>query len=274
MREGVPDKDEYDKLLKTKLFRSIEEFSNAFHGDNSKLFSEYGRNWVTDPLHQWSRQWEYPFIYQAIERYCRNKPGATILDAGSGYTFFPYLLARDNAEASITCVDADESLSHMYDQTLSSEADRVRFISGDLRDLPLKKAQYDLIYCVSVLEHTRGYADIVKQFHRVAKPSALLIITFDISLSGLSDIPVNKSRELLAEIRSLFPRVAADDEVFSLNIDKDKVLNTKQFLSSNKQLLPWRLPLANYMKDAIKGKFRPTLYKRLTIFCGCFGKTE
>jgi hypothetical protein len=48
--------------------------------------------WVKDPFLQWSRSWEYVFVLQRVRVWCMTHPEtARVADAGSGFTFFPFL---------------------------------------------------------------------------------------------------------------------------------------------------------------------------------------
>ena len=82
--QGLVKIFDYKALLQSELFSRVEKFSNNFVSQNSELLSTYCRKWVLDPLHQWSRQWEYPFVFSEIQKYASahsNRP-TKILDAG------------------------------------------------------------------------------------------------------------------------------------------------------------------------------------------------
>ena len=64
----------------------------------------------------------------------------------------------------------------------------VEFVGADLRKLPQPGNHFDIIYCLSVLEHTRGYPEILLELRRVLRPGGTLVVTFDLSLDGDSDI--------------------------------------------------------------------------------------
>ena len=83
---------DYQQLVSAEEFRSVEWFSAGFLQRYRELLASYGNRWVADPLHHWSRQWEYPFVLREIEHFAggANDLPLKILDAGSGITFFPY----------------------------------------------------------------------------------------------------------------------------------------------------------------------------------------
>ena len=71
----------------------MEAFSNRFTSIKRGYSAGYKYRWVIDPLYHWSRQWEYPFVYEKIKSLASKNPDLAILDAGSGFTFFPFYLA-------------------------------------------------------------------------------------------------------------------------------------------------------------------------------------
>jgi len=68
LRNAIPTASDYQALLDSGLFRELESFSDAFLKDNEVALRPYASQWVADPLHQWSRQWEYPFVFERASR--------------------------------------------------------------------------------------------------------------------------------------------------------------------------------------------------------------
>ena len=94
LKPGIPTRDQYFSNVQSGLFSELEFSSNLFLRE-FPIVTETG-GWVWDPFHQWSRQWEYPFVSQSISRhfYLNNVEEPAILDTGSGMTFFPYFLKQ------------------------------------------------------------------------------------------------------------------------------------------------------------------------------------
>ena len=114
--QGFPSIESYNKLLESSLFLSMELFSNQFLAQNKSALKIYSKKWVPDPFHQWSRQYEYPFVYYYVLDYINNrqKSDIKILDAGSGMTFFPYYLASIAPNIQIFCCDYDTSHGKIF----------------------------------------------------------------------------------------------------------------------------------------------------------------
>src|SRR4051794_25299068 len=71
----------------SKIIRAMEGFQNEFVAETRPLWH---RDFPIpgDALMHFSRQWEYPYAWTNIGR-----GRGRLLDAGSGITFFPFLMA-------------------------------------------------------------------------------------------------------------------------------------------------------------------------------------
>lgn len=275
MEAGVPGFEQYMGLLETSLFRDMEAFSHAFLGNNGFLRSHY--KWVKDPLHQWSRQWEYPYVLLSITEYAalRGSAGTSIkvLDAGSGITFFPYYIMKSIPDLDITCCDSDGSLAALFDRVNRSmdPAQRVNFIEADMHAFPFDDESIDMIYCISVLEHTRNYTRILDEFQRVLRPSGCLALSFDVGLDGVSEIAPAAAKRLLDEVTQRFLCVHGCPEI---QTGKEDMLTSKQVIQGDNHLSPWKFPRLALIKAALRTKRIPTcLNKNLTVYCETFVKS-
>lgn len=271
---GLPKIPDYQRLLQSELFKSMEGFSGGFLQSQSEHLKGYRGKWVADPLHQWSRQWEYPFVFSKIAEYQRNagpQSELRILDAGSGVTFFPFYLASCFNHSFVSCCDYDYSLGNAYSRLNGCLPGRVQFVPGDLRSLPFQNKVFDIVYCVSVLEHTDAYSTIISEFRRVLKQAGMLVVTFDISVDGEADIPPEKAEELLEILYQHFPR---SKKVAYANLKgkvREQDLVTTHFIRKmNPSLLPWKYPLLTAMKSIAKLRLPRTLYRNLTFYCQSF----
>lgn len=253
MRAGAPTLDEYDRLLASEPFHAMEQFSDPFLARHHEALRDYARRWVADPLHQWSRQWEYPFVFNRIAPQIEGQARVIrLLDAGSGITFFPYYLAAHcRGRCQIHCCDLDESLGPVFAQINARDGQTVAFAVAPLQQLPYADGQFDLIYCVSVLEHTDDYDAVVAEFTRLLAPGGRLVVTFDISLDGTGDIPLPEARALLATLsRHLEPEPDVDLALTALGQRTD-LLTTGAAAARVSGGLPWKYPSLLYQIRAL-----------------------
>jgi SAM-dependent methyltransferase len=267
---GIPTTDDYQAVTGSGLFRDMETYSGEFLAAHPVVQASYG--WVADPLHQWSRQYEYPFVLQRIldELQRRNGASVDVLDAGSGATFFPYQLESVLPGGSITCCDYDASLAPIFDAVNRERESAVRFEQADLRKLPFDEASFDIVYCISVLEHTNSYGEIAREFHRVLRPGGLLVATYDIGLDGVSEISPREARALNESVVATFGNSDLADGAFDLPGD---AITSASIGRRQPELLPWRYPLLSFLKTTLKRKRLPRRFgKNLTVLCAQYVK--
>ena len=139
----------------------------------------------------------------------------------------------------------------------------VDFRVGLIENLEFPDGQLDLVYCISVLEHTSEYPQILGEFHRILRPGGKLILTFDIALDGSADIPVPEANALLADLTRRF----GPNELPDLNSQLGPgILTTLAIEDVNR--LPWRHPFLSHLKSAWKRRTLPrSIRKHLTCYC-------
>lgn len=263
LRNGIPELNEYQRLLETDKFKEIEKYSNSFVKDSSGILQSYNEKWVKDPLHQWSRQWEYPFVIDAARKQAAKTKNLNALDLGSGITFMPYYLLEVLKARGVTALDYDETLTDLFAKVNKRRKSSAKFLKQDIRTLPAGE-QFDFIYCVSVLEHTDQYPSIIKSVHKLLKPGGSFALTFDISLDGYDDIPISEAKKLLKSLEKTFSVSGLTDH---LKMDRQKVVVSSAIGRQNKNLLPWKYPVINVVRPLLQLKGVGHPYKNLTFCC-------
>ncbi len=232
---GIPTLAAYRQLRDSSLFKDVEAYSDAFLARNRRDLRAY--RWAPDPMRQWSRRWEYPFCLDHLVA-CGGATGLAVLDAGSGITFFPFLLASRGFH--VECCDIDRSLAPIFARVSDTMGLHVPFSACDLAALPHADATFDALYCISVLEHCREYGRIVDEFSRVLRPGGLLVLSFDISLDGLWDIPPARARELLRSVGARFSvNGVADPAALLEHGPEAEIVTTRAALADDPRSLPW-----------------------------------
>ena len=165
-----------------------------FLGEASNFRSkEY--KWPDDPLHCWSRIWEYPYVYYHFSKLLNDFVGVSqplIADVGSGVTFFPFSLARLGCE--IICTDIDPVCEKDILRAkgfVSSSPGNVKFRLIINESLPFADNECDALYCISVLEHIPNFENTVREMARVLKPGGVCLITCDLGLDPQANLQLN-----------------------------------------------------------------------------------
>jgi SAM-dependent methyltransferase len=184
------------------LFEELEAVQAEFlAGVASFRDPEY--RWEADTLHTWARAWEYAYAaYHVGGEQRRAGAPLTLVDFGSGSTFFPFAMARGGAR--VRCFDNDPASVrdlHSAIAALSAAPGNVVVQQNGAR-LPLDDGAADAAYSISVLEHMDDPVPIVAELARVLKPGGLLVLTMDIDVegdAGVSPPHFDALREQLAE---------------------------------------------------------------------------
>lgn len=272
LRPGIPLLSEVDALTRDPFYGELKMYNQQFLTRHGKALEGYGKLWGQDPFLMWSRRWEYPFEVQKVVAYCeanRDRP-LKMLDGGSGVTYVPYLLVDRFPNLEVICCDTNTSYAPMF-ETINKTVghSRVSFQEAMLQKLPYETGSLDILCCMSVLEHTDNYAQIVNEFARVLKPGGLLVLTFDLSLDGKFQLAKPTAADLLSGVISQFDVQESLEPIQELDrmSDTKAVLNTDVIKQTQPELLPWRYPMLKAAKDLIEGHGWTGGFRSKTVFC-------
>lgn len=275
--QGPPPADDYRALVEHRSFKRMEAFSDAFIGRHGKTLAGYGRRWVADPFHQWSRQWEYPFVHAALRKAAANRGEGPfrVLDAGSGATFFPWYIAADVEGAEVTCCDRDPSLPELFDTVNRTEGTAIEFLACDLARTGIGEGSRDAVYAISVLEHSEDREPVVRELARLLKPGGILVVTFDISLDGLGEIVPEELDGMVGALGRVL--AATDGRALERLLDREELrrpdLVTTTAAGLARDLLPWRHPLLSTLAAALRrGRLPRRIVREFTFSCHVFRK--
>lgn len=198
------------------LYGRLEHEQSRFLAAEGKFRSpEY--KWPRDPLHTWSRVWEYPYVFFHLEKIRHEFPENKLLkvaDIGSGVTFFPFSVARLGYD--VTCIDIDPICARDIPSASKVIDCSPGHVGADLiadGRIPLPDASQDVVYCISVLEHVPNPATTLSEIYRILKPGGAFIITVDIDLRGNSELGINAFNELLDKADDMFCKLLTNRSI-------------------------------------------------------------
>ncbi|MFO0755021.1 MAG: class I SAM-dependent methyltransferase [Byssovorax sp.] len=228
--------------------RAMEGFQLQFLAKTPTVWT-MSEHFTGDVLYHFSRQWEYPYAWANL-----GVRSGKVLDAGSGITFFPFML--EAAGFSVACCDSDPALAGPYASANAALGSKVGFTARSIADMGYESASFDAIVCISVLEHVgEGRVSIVKEMARVLKPGGRLVMTCDLSLDRVCDTKLEDLALVLAEVEKYFGMV------YPLDLYRGKdLLTTDRFLHDAPWRLPWRKPapgVKSDLKRLVRGSDRP-----------------
>jgi SAM-dependent methyltransferase len=275
LRSGIPLLSELDAHLQSAAYKHHVDFNRAFLEKNDAAMSQYGKLWAKDTFRLWSRRWEYPFVAQRVIDFAKSQPADKpfrVLDAGSGVTYFPYFLRSEIPRSEITCFDSNNTYHPMFaavNETMGET--RVKFTEGWLQKLPFEDDTFEAVCCISVLEHTSNYDEILDEFSRVLRSGGLLVITFDLSLDGKFELPRHVAASLLRSVAAKFDVPPDTDPVKELSAMDDpqgsKILTTDHIKETQPDLLPWKSPLLKAAHDLVKGHGWTGGFRSKSVYC-------
>jgi ubiquinone/menaquinone biosynthesis C-methylase UbiE len=104
-------------------------------------------------------------------------PEARVLDLACGSGL--YSLAWAERGARVTGIDFDHGLleaSRERVRSASPQAPPPAWTSGDAARMPFRSAQFDLVFCNSLLEHVPAWESVVAESARVLKPGGVFVV--------------------------------------------------------------------------------------------------
>jgi SAM-dependent methyltransferase len=219
-RSGIAARSDLETPEWRDLFSQLETEQESFLAKEQQFRSpEY--QWPRDALHNWSRVWEYPYIYFHLQKQ-RERLGngrrPLLVDVGTGVTFFPFAVARLGYDLVCTDIDPTCIADLRRAEAVCPHAPgtvQVRRIEGDT--LPVGDAEADAVSCISVLEHVPQCDRTIAEMARILKPGGVLLLTIDLDLRGDSEIGPQKHRDLIQSLNEFFSPACPETTVHPLD---------------------------------------------------------
>jgi len=166
----VPKKTDYPNSLKIlNHSNKLAEYHQVIEASASAYFETKGPT-----------KWLFRKRFETVLAYI-SKIGKVdkLLDAGTGIGFF--LPSLSKAANQVVAIDnTNFSLNYAKFMVKKRKITNVRFKKTKLENLDLKDGQFEVIVCLSVLEHIppEKLNQVAYQFKRVLKPSGSIIVGY------------------------------------------------------------------------------------------------
>ena len=109
---------------------------------------------------------EYRFAFTQITRHCP----VHLLDVGTGKSAFPSLVRE--------CGFVVTAIDNIRDFWPNGMCNRHYYVMHDDIQATLLNQQFDMITCISVLEHIRNFDAAVRSMFKLLRPGGYLVLTF------------------------------------------------------------------------------------------------
>ncbi|MFO0960528.1 MAG: class I SAM-dependent methyltransferase [Isosphaeraceae bacterium] len=157
----MTDKSTVDEI-RARFDADVERFSNLETGQSATV--------------------DAPLVLELItEAAAACNPGAkSVLDVGCGAGNYAIKLLRRLPGLDVTLIDLSRPMLDRARERISAEsAGSIEAIQGDIRDIDLPEAGFDIILAAMVLHHLRGEAEweaVFGKLHRALRPGGTLWI--------------------------------------------------------------------------------------------------
>lgn len=130
-----------------------------------------------------SKQWEYPYAISKIKSL--SKQHLKIADIGAGRGALSQFLAQCGEGHDVTVFDMSfdwDRVRHGVEKEFIDYAAKNNFSAkfGTIFNIPSKNEAYDVVTCISVVEHIKHKVYALTEMLRILKPGGLLILTYDL----------------------------------------------------------------------------------------------
>lgn len=139
---------------------------------------------------------EFPLIVENLQPLLNKK--LSMLDIGTGDSGLPtYLLKRSMWD--ITCLDQSDWVSmqelFLLNSTGRKSNERFHVIIDDFLDHDFQDKKFDVITCISVIEHIpeKGDSEAIMKMASLLSSGGLLILTTPVNGGGFKDFYLNKT---------------------------------------------------------------------------------
>jgi len=159
-------------IIKTDPSLSKVYLGNGKYFEFAKLQKEQKTSWH-------GRPYEYCFVKNNIIDACHLGLiyPQIVLDLACGIIHPGYIaIANIGYVKQVVAIDLDPRL-------IINDMDhaKVEKFIMDASDIKYNKDYFDVIVCVSALEHMPNWKDVIKEMHRTLKPGGMAFVTLDIS---------------------------------------------------------------------------------------------
>jgi len=143
---------------------------NPIMTEMGNLFGNLKRKHSDTKLYFNPSKW---FRFASFFKFAQPKPGATILDVGSGLSIWPFYLAVKDFKVS--CIDS-ETGDDLADEVLLTQMP-IYVSSDDILENNFAKNHFDYITSLSVLEHIEQDTEALLEMATLLKPGGIIAIT-------------------------------------------------------------------------------------------------
>ena len=126
----------------------------------------------------WNTEKNTPMYFQEMIRYETvlkhlSKSATTVVDLGCGDGYLSYMMAQTGHV--VTSVDLSTNRLKKFEEV--AQTYHIQQVQADIKNTGLPSGYFDAVVCSEVIEHIKGYEDVLKEAYRILKPGGTFIVT-------------------------------------------------------------------------------------------------
>lgn len=139
---------------------------------------EYTKDRFSTPAGRLIDETEKKAVPDLLLRYLpkNTEKKVKILDVATGTGRLAFFLERNLKQAEITGVDINENMLEKAKQFSQEYDSRVKFMKGDIYNLPFQDSQFDAVVGLRFSMHLPQIDKVIREFSRILKNNGILII--------------------------------------------------------------------------------------------------
>lgn len=226
MQNKFPQKKDYPESLNIldNPYKNIDLYMRLCVSSASAYFE-------TDPLTKYLFKKRFYLVEDYIKR-STNERFKKALDVGCGIGFFLPILA--SLANKVTALDyTGDVLGYARFMAEKRSLNNVDFVQGSINSLSFEDKSFDLVVCMSVLEHFQNLAEPVGELKRILAPGGFLVVGYPTETSLFRFLHKKASRILLKrrKINKIFDSEHPGKEFAAPHLSDEKII-TKALLGA------------------------------------------
>ena len=135
------------------------------------------------------------------------QPGESVLDAGCGIGFDTVRLAtRTGPGGSVLGLDFSDAMITAARSRLTAETAQIAYTSGDVTQLDLPDASFDVVHCERVLQHLVDPGAAIAELIRVLKPGGRIAILDTDGATSTSSAGTDEVAEIVLPLTGMIAK--------------------------------------------------------------------
>lgn len=145
--------------------------------ENIKDFYTTYHDWITSKRYHslyWIRRYANRQVYESVLKHIDN--GKTVLDAGCGEGVLSVLMAQKGVFVTAVDISSPNVFAAQQSANQLKMTGYVKFLVGDVENLPFADNSFDIVVSSHVLEHLSNFYQGLNELYRITRHKAVIAL--------------------------------------------------------------------------------------------------